>query len=261
MIKGMIKTIISILFLVPSLLEASLFYQKKAEGWHWYEKIQKEQDKKKEEHPLSSKFLTPTEEVEALKGELNHLLNKAILYPTSENILAYKRRQEAFMEKSHEFARGWERVTFENPDLDYGLKFPTQHTGRLIYKEEEGRRKEKILRELSKNYGLFYIFKSDCPYCVAFAPVVKRFSEKYGWEVLAITGDVMEESSKSPQGESEEFPNAQPNNGMIENLHLETFPALLAVHPETGRVIPLAYGFTSLTDIETRASRLWEIKE
>jgi conjugal transfer pilus assembly protein TraF len=234
----------------PKTRNISSFYDKKAEGWHWYEdmKNQKAADEIKSEKPL-----TPTEEVEALKAELNHLLNKAILYPTSENVLTYKRRQEAFMEKSHEFARVWQRVTFENPDLDYSLKFPTQHTGRLIYKEEEGKRKDKVLRDLAKEYGLFYIFKSDCRYCTAFAPIVKGFSKKYGWDVLAISQDGARDEIIN-----EEFPKAVVNNGMIENLQIDTFPALLAVHPETGRVIPLAYGLTSLSDIETRAYSLWQ---
>jgi len=245
-------------FLIGSMdaYATSSFYASRAEGWHWYEEL-KRKDKENTQRPsLVPKALTPTEEVEVLKAELNHLLNKAILYPTPQNVLTYKRRQEEFMEKSHEFARVWARVTFENPDLDYSLKFPTQHTGRLIYKEEEGRRKDKVLRDLSKEYGLFYIFKSDCRYCTAFAPIVKGFSEKYGWDVLAISGDGAM-SGDTNRDITQEFPNVQINNGIIENLKLDTFPALLAVHPETGRVIPLAYGLTSLSDIETRAYSLW----
>ena len=228
-------------------LESGDFYKKRSEGWHWYERTLKKDQKEKPEEEVLKPSLTPTQEVEALKKELNDLLNKAILYPTAENVIHYKRKQEAFMEQSHAFARTWQKVTFENPDLDYSLKFPTQHTARLIYKEEEGRAKDQVLRTLSKDYGLFYIFRSDCRYCESFAPVVKGFAQKYGWSVFAISGD---------GGPSSAFPKAQINNGIIENLKIETFPALIAVHPQTGKVIPLAYGMTSLSDIETRAYRL-----
>eukprot|EP01037_Dinobryon_pediforme_P013635 gene13635-13750_t len=46
----------------------------------------------------------------------------------------------------------------------------------------------------------------DCPYCHQFSPIVKKFSETYGWEVIAI----------SQNGEPlEEFPEAQPDNGLF----------------------------------------------
>lgn len=246
----------SLLIFIPSLLKADplfkscsvdecgpkTFYDRKAEGWHWYEM----KSKTKEEEAVSS---NPTEEVEALKKELNHLLNQAILKPTPQNVLAYRKAQEAFMEKSHTFAKVWQQVTFEHPELDYNLKFPTQHQARLIYKEEEEKKKEIILKDLSQSYGLFYVFKKDCPYCTAFSPVVQAFSKKYGWAVLAISGD-----GEIP--ENFEFKNVQTNNGILENLKIDVFPALLAVHPETGEIIPLAYGMTSLGDIETRAYSL-----
>ena len=241
------KLLLGGILLIAMPIEASLFYKKHSEGWLWYETKPKETKTPVEKETPTVASKTPTQEVEALKKELNDLLNKAILYPTPENVIHYKRKQEVFMEQSHEFARTWQKVTFENPDLDYSLKFPTQHTARLIYKEEEGRAKDQVLRTLSKDYGLFYIFRSDCRYCESFAPVVKGFAQKYGWSVFAISGD---------GGPSSAFPKAQINNGIIENLKIETFPALIAVHPETGKVIPLAYGMTSLSDIETRAYSL-----
>lgn len=211
--------------------DASLFYQRKAEGWHWYEDRQKAAEE-------------PPQTIEGIKTELNQLLNQAILNPTAENVILYRKAQEAFMERSHEFARMWQKVTFLNPELDYSLKAPTQHKARLIFEEEEDREKEQVLKDLSKTYGLFYFFKGGCRYCEAFAPLVKSFSEKYGWEVLAISLDGTQ---------SKTFPKAERNNGIIENLRINVFPTLMAVHPETGDMIPLAYGLTSLSDIETRA--------
>lgn len=216
--------------------KTSLFYQRKAEGWHWYE----ERSKKEES-------LTPSEQVEGIKGNLNQLLNQAILDPTEKNVILYRKAQEAWMERSHEFARMWEKMTILHPELDYTLKFPTQHTARLIFKEEESKKKDQVLKDLSKTYGLFYFFKGECRYCEAFGPIVKSFAEKYGWDILAVSMD----GSKS-----QTFPKAQSNNGIIETLKIEIFPTLMAVHPETGEMIPLSYGLTSLTDIENRAYAL-----
>ena len=100
---------------------------------------------------------------------------------------------------------------------------------------------------LAQEYGLFFFFRKNCPYCHQFAPVVKRFSEKYGWSVLGISLD---------GGTLSEFPMAKQNNGIAERLQITHGPALIALHPKTGQLIPLAYGMISESEIEQRAELL-----
>jgi conjugal transfer pilus assembly protein TraF len=106
---------------------------------------------------------------------------------------------------------------------------------------------KQTIENLSKEYGLFFFFSGDCEYCHQFAPIVKQFSEHYGWEVLAISLDGKK---------LEEFPNAQPDNGLFEQWQQgekgQVIPALYAVNPNTGHVIPIAFGMTSIDQMETR---------
>ena len=60
------------------------------------------------------------------------------------------------------------------------------------------------------------------------------------------------------------FPNAQPDNGLFEQWQQggqgggqgQVMPALYAVNPNTGHVIPIALGMTSIDQMETRIMSL-----
>jgi conjugal transfer pilus assembly protein TraF len=108
---------------------------------------------------------------------------------------------------------------------------------------EQRRQTEEKIRKLSKEYGLFFFFKNNCPYCDAFAPIVKGFSEKYDWDVLAISefGEKHELFSRSVQ-----------DNGLAETWGVNIYPSLFAVNPKSGHVIPVAIGMISIQEMEER---------
>ncbi len=82
---------------------------------------------------------------------------------------------------------------------------------------------------------------------------MKRFSQKHGWAVLAIS---MDGSSRTILPE---FPDAKPDNGISKRLQITHVPALVALHPKTGKLIPLAYGLVSESEIEERIELLTRI--
>lgn len=141
------------------------------------------------------------------------------------------------------------KVLFMNPSLDHTQKFPTSHRGRQIYEQQMTKKKHLILREIAKTHGLFFFFMNGCQFCDEFAPTAKHFSNLYGFKMMAISADGQQ---------NKHFPKAKANNGIIQKLGIQNFPTLIALNPETGKMIPLAVGFSSLTDIETRAAALWD---
>ena len=52
------------------------------------------------------------------------------------------------------------------------------------------------------------------------------------------------------------FPNVQPDNGLAQAWGIRVLPALFAVNPQTREAVPVAYGLTSLDDMETRVMAL-----
>ena len=227
------------------------YFDRHAEGWYWYEALElphkeepvKKQEKKPEKTVKVVAPPTPTEIIASFKRELERRRDRALVYPTLENVKAYQEFQQVMMVRAELFGQRWQEVVFTHPQLDYTVKHPISQVGRHLYNDRQRKQVEDKIRGLAKTHGLFFFFKDECDYCHQFAPIVKAFSDKYGWAVLAISID----GSKLP-----EFPGSVADNGAIERLGVEVYPTLLAIEPKTGEVIPLSYGLSTQDQIETR---------
>jgi conjugal transfer pilus assembly protein TraF len=235
------------------------FFKKRAEGWHWYQSLSdnKIQESKTEEekkgYGLSpSSAQTPTEKIEAQRKQLETKLHTAILEPNRENIITYILAQKALMDQSQRFSEAWKRVVLTTPSLDETLVHPVNQNARHIYYDEQRRELSKKIQGLASEYGLFFFFRQNCPYCHHFAPIVKRFTDKYGWSALGVSLD---------GGSLPEFPHAKRDNGIVERLGIAHVPALIALHPQTGKLIPLAYGMVSENEIEERINLLTKLSQ
>lgn len=224
------------------------FFGKRAEGWHWYQDSDQccsdtvLQKKSPEGVPLS-----PTQLIEKQRKELETKLHTAIIRPTRDNIIAYILAQRSLMDQSQRFSESWKQVVMTTPSLDETLVHPIDQNARHIYYDKQREERTKNIKTLAKDYGLFFFFRKNCSYCHGFSPIVKRFAEKYGWSVLGISID---------GGTLPEFPYARQDNGIAERLNITHVPALIALHPQTGKLIPLAYGMVSENEIEDRIELL-----
>lgn len=259
MVFNLISIIYAFLGLSFSSLQAGFFNQQ-AEGWHWYEVLPAEEEREEKGKELNgsqdssvgfSKPKSSTELVKAYKQELERRLNQAWVNPTPRNLKAYQEMQQDMMERSETFSKTWMQVLYENPSLDHTLIAPVNQKARHVYLDEEKRQIQETIKALSQTYGLFFFFSGNCPYCHQFAPIVKMFSERYGWEVMAISMD---------GGALKEFPLPESDNGLFTAWKGEVLPSLYAVNPNTGQVLPVAYGLTSLDQMEERIMTLMEKK-
>jgi conjugal transfer pilus assembly protein TraF len=230
----------------------SSFFQRKAEGWHWY-KDQVAGIREQESGSLrESKVLSPTEQIAEQRKTLETKLHAAIVEPTREHIISYITAQKAMMDQSQKFSEMWKQVVMTTPALDETLVHPVDQNARHIYYVKHHQDIQSTIKKLSAEYGLFFFFRKNCEYCHHFAPIVKRFAQKYGWSVLGVSLD---------GGTLPEFPHAKQNNGIAERLNISHVPALIALHPKTGKLIPLAYGLVSESEIEQRAELLMQFSK
>lgn len=239
-------------------LHAHPFFDGHAQGWHWYEalplpELEKEEpaqpDRDKAKSPPASPLKTPAELVKAYREELEGRLHKAWVDPSHQNVRAYQEMQQDLMRRSKAFSTVWMQNVFQHPELDHTLEYPANQQARHLYLDLEKGRMHKAIQKLSGSYGLLFFFSGECPYCHKFAPIVREFSENFGWEVIAISTD---------GGKVAEFPEAQPDNGLSVAWNIKALPALYAINPQTQEAIPLAYGLTSLDDIANRVMALQE---
>ena len=166
--------------------------------------------------------------------------------------MAYIITQKALMDQSQRFSESWQRVIMTTPALDETLVHPVDQSARHVYYDEQAKAFSKHMKGLAQEYGLFFFFRKNCAYCHNFAPIVKRFAQKYGWSVLPISLD---------GGTLPEFPNARRDNGMAERLQITHVPALIALHSKTGKLLPLAYGMVSESEIERRIEMLTKLSD
>ena len=227
------------------------FFGDHARGWFWYEDPDidsLEEPKKEENEPTpqikpSEKPKTATERLKDVKEHLAELKAIAILEPTSANVKAYQEMQMKVVNQSEAFSKAWMMNVYMNPSLDENVSNPSAQGARFVVYANEQKETEEIITGLKDTYGLFYFYSGSCSFCKAFAPIVKQFADKYGWDVMAISLD---------GAPSEVFPNWQPDNGISQQWNVQTVPAVFAVNPQNNDVIPVANGFTAIDAMEKR---------
>jgi len=92
-------------------------------------------------------------------------------------------------EKASKFADVAQRVAWNNPELDSTIQ--GRPAGRLaadVYDRENVADTRRRLTALAGDHAVFFFFRSDCPYCHAFAPIVARL-QAYGIRVEPVSLD------------------------------------------------------------------------
>lgn len=118
----LIAQIVVVLFL-SSLSQAQDFYKGKAQGWHWYE--DRVIDKKEDKQPLKvqpqaqvpAPTLTPTQQIDAYKKDLEQKLHQALVSPTPEHVKAYMMAEKQGRDQAQRFSNAYIRVISTNPEL------------------------------------------------------------------------------------------------------------------------------------------------
>jgi conjugal transfer pilus assembly protein TraF len=210
-------------------------------GWLWYKRTPKPKSKIEEEKPAKvAETLSYRQQAKKVREQFEEIQAKAVLHPTLENVQALQQAQEKTMNQATTFQEMWMLTSMLSGGYrESDQPFP-QH--RQIYKDQQDQQLDQKIRELAKTFGLFFVFKRDCPYCHQFAPIVRQFISQYGFDYKAI----------SPDGEPlSEFPDAVADNGTIRSINPEgVYPMLFLVNPHTRQVIPLARGLVNLDHLK-----------
>ena len=225
------------------------YWRQHREGWFWY----RDPLPPKPHLPSSNPSTTPKKsqdlsDFQALQQRLDDLKRVAVMNPTDTNLLAYMRMQRMVMDKSQVFADRWQRLVWREPDLDYGMTGrPTNAMAINVFDGQQRDRDAQTVRGLAPTHGLIFVFRSDCPFCHRFAPILKRFEQEFGITVLAVSMD---------GGTLPEYPDARPDNGIATRLNARSVPALYLTHPAKREIRPVGFGLMSDTELLERVATL-----
>lgn len=210
-------------------------------GWHFYcQNDQKEEDESKQKNQEDYKA-----KLDELKATLEEKKAKAVIYPTEENIKDYMEYQQMVLNKSGVFADQWRRTLWKTPELDYTLKRPVSKIGKEVWVDQRNKDVKQTVQQINERYGIFFIFKSGCPFCHKYSPILKSFQNKYGIVIMPISMD---------GGGLPEWKDFVVNKGQIERMGMEisAVPATILFDKETKELIPIGFGALSHTDLESR---------
>lgn len=225
-------------------------------GWWWYEdpevvlpkKPQSEaKNQPKPQKPKTLEEMTAPE----IRAEQQRLLEAATVNPTEANVKRYLEAQQFAFNKASIFADTWKRVVWKTPELNPAIKSPYATAGMNTKDSIDSQKRVKTVHELAQRYGIFFFFKSDCPYCHTMGPSLKHFSEKYGIEIFPVSID---------GGSLPDFPKPEINNGIAEKLEVTTVPAMFLGDRETSDIIPVGYGVIAESELLDRIYILTQTK-
>ncbi len=229
-----------------SFADRDAYYDNHDNGWHWYDDPAEEQATEILPEKISTappSEVSATEEMKALQAVLIEAKNKAVLYPTEENIAHYVAMQNQITNNSRDFAKGWQAMLLNHPELNFQVSHPTNQVGRQVYLDQKNVSQDEAIHEFFKDKGLYFFFRSTCPYCQKFAPILKNFADRYQITVLPISLDGIGLA---------EFPNFKTDQGQAKKFNVTVEPSLFVVDPKAGKAMPVAYGLLSEEALQQR---------
>ncbi len=167
----------------------------------------------------------------------------AIVKPTPENLKSYIVTQEALMDRASVFSDVWRRVIWANPELNYQLRNPSNNAAIQVHDAQRALKETETLAGIVKEWGIFFIFRSDCPYCHRMAPTLKFLSEQYGIVVFPVSLD---------GGGLPEYPNPSRDNGMAASIGASVVPLMVLGNVKDHRLLPIGSGVLSAQEIVER---------
>lgn len=223
------------------------YFSRNGEGWFWYENPELVQEKQKEVSSSAEATAAspddPLKQLEQIQQAIARAEARAVLYPTEENVGEYLRLNQWQLNQSSLFSDVWRRVVWQTPDLDYSLRRPVTNLAVHEFQDQKNTAQTQAVAQIAKTHGLFFFFKGSCPYCHTFGPILRRFSEMHGIEVLPVSLD---------GGALPDFPQARTDTRVATELGVETVPSVFLVDPRRRNVVPVGAGVMSVDELAER---------
>ena len=183
-------------------------------------------------------------EFEQLQKALETSRQVAIMRPTEANVRHYMLLEAQVVTQASVFANVAQRIAWSTPDLDPTLHGrPVNAKALEVFESQQQGQRSSSVQSLAQDHVLLFFFRSDCPYCHAFAPTLEAFQRRYGLQVVAISVD---------GGTLPGFTSARRDNGIARALQVTQVPAVYLAQPYTGRITPIGFGVLSESQLLER---------
>lgn len=232
-------------------------YSRSNSGWHFYEPPKKKPQKPIEE-PVAPSLpqLPPSVEpskpagpaplsAEWIKQSLPRYQMMALDDPSPRNVELVAYLERLSIDKAERYAQARQRVVVSNPALDEFARSPLTGVQRDAADTRMSVAKQAAIAQIAQRAGLWYFFSSTCPYCAKQDPILDRFQARTGVSILPISLDGGPLASRA----SKQY---VVNQGQAQQLGVMTTPTLVVADTATGKLMNLAAGLRTISEIEER---------
>lgn len=227
----------------------SAYWSDRWRGWHFYEEPPPEPEPSPS--PPSPPALSESEtlrDFERLQRAVEDTRHIAIMQPTEANVRRYMELEAQVVTRASYFADVAQRVAWTHPELDPTLQGrPVNALALDVYERQQSQSRAQAVAQLGQDHVLLFFFRSDCPYCHAFAPTLEAFQARHGLQVVAVSVD---------GGPLPGFPQARSDNGIAATLQVDQVPAVFLAQPYSGRIMPVGFGVLSESELLERIATL-----
>ena len=214
------------------------YYEQKEEGWFWRELPPAPvESPPREPLPAPDELVPEASQVPPMPAEasgprpfspawmrekLPEYRDRALEDPSPENVRAYFYLQRYAMDVAQRFALVAQKVVLADPALDENTRRPISTYGGHVFDEVARENLVRIASKIASMAGVWYFYRSDCPYCKAQNPVLERLQRRIGLAVLpiALDGRAMTEGA---------YARFVANRGHAEQLGVTQTPTLYLV--------------------------------
>lgn len=232
------RTILSLaIIFLSTVLSAGFYEEEELRGFYFFEDP-KEMEKAQKEDPK-----TPEEAAELMaeqKEELYKLRCLAILSPTRENLVHYIEEQNKILALSENFAKQWQYILLDMPELGDMISNPMAASGIEVRKKVEDVHRMGVLDALGEEFFLLVFINGEDPYSEQAGKIAKQFSSVANWEVRVVSMNGLPSTS---------FPNFEKDKGLSLKYGIKQAPAFLIVNPETKEAFPVGVGALSVVEL------------
>jgi len=240
------------------------YYQDAERGWYWYEQLPEEEKEKFVEKLIQEQPNVIPEKPNAEKkaqisqpkdkplsnawfrANFQSYVDAAIDNPYDIDAMRTYLYLEKFM-RDRATAFGYERqkAVYNDPFLDASSKRPTANFGMKTMSRAANNNRDALLQTIGDKSGIFFFYRSDCPYCKQQAPLLRGLEREFGFEIKPISLD----GQPLPNNPWESF---LTNQGQAEQLGVAQVPAMYIYNPDTHAIELIAQGLQSLPQLKKR---------
>jgi conjugal transfer pilus assembly protein TraF len=214
------------------------FFNQRYRGWLWFEEKELEANARKRKQEITAE--EADDEIETLKIEMDKKRSIMIARPTAVNVKEYVELEEIMWKRALALDDAYREAKFRYPELFDKLNDPTNvHAVKFKRKLDQNKFHERI-KEFANKYDLVLFSKGSCPYCREFAPVLKHFSETYGFNT----------EEASVDGEMTGLFSGKTLPHLAKQLGIEATPTVIAISKDGKSAFEMIRGYVTTRELE-----------